>query len=93
MAFAKGESGNPGGRPKEKPWADALRAALSELDADGVKKLRKVAQAMVNKALDGDVSAIREIGDRLDGKAVQAIASEDGGPLQIQIVRFTEGEK
>lgn len=89
MAYAKGQSGNPGGRPKEKPWADALRAALSELDADGIKKLRKVAEAMVNKALEGDVPAIKEIGDRLDGKAVQALANEDGGPLQISIIRFT----
>lgn len=94
MPFVKGKSGNPGGAGRDKPWADALRLALAELEPDGSghKKLRKVADALIAKARDGDVAAAREIGDRLDGKAVQALANEDGGPLQISIIRFTGGE-
>ena len=38
---------------------------------DGFKKLRKIAQACVDAALEGKMDAIREIGDRLDGKPAQ----------------------
>jgi len=73
MAFVKGKSGNPGGRPKDKPWQDALRMAALEPDGSGVRKLRRIAEAVVDAAIAGDMAAAREIGDRLDGKAVQAI--------------------
>ena len=76
MAFQKGQSGNPGGRSKdEKPWTEALRMALNSIDkndkGEKLKKIRLVAEACVNAGLAGDISAIKEIGDRMDGKAPQ----------------------
>lgn len=63
------------GRPSgstEKPWRDALRLAVNAKAADGDhKQLRLIAEKVVSLALAGDVSAIREIGDRLDGKPRQ----------------------
>lgn len=53
----------------DKPWKDALSLALNEPGDGGRKKLRLVADACVNAAIDGDVAAIREIGDRMDGKS------------------------
>src|SRR4029077_19940784 len=42
MTFQPGQSGNPGGRLKEKPFRDALRLAIT--DAEGSqKKLRLIA--------------------------------------------------
>lgn len=68
MAGVAGRSG-----PKrEKPWRDMLMLAVNEADGDR-KKLRKLADALVEKALEGDVSAIKEIGDRIDGKPKQQI--------------------
>ena len=32
-----------------------------------------MARRLVTKALDGDVTALKEIGDRLDGKATQSV--------------------
>jgi Family of unknown function (DUF5681) len=32
MPFQKGKSGNPGGRPKEKPFRDALRMEMLAAD-------------------------------------------------------------
>lgn len=61
---------------KNKPWADAINRAL--LAEDG-KKLRALADKLVSVALDGDVTALREIGDRLDGKPAQAITGPGGG--------------
>lgn len=53
----------------DKPWKDALALALNEPAEDGRKKLRAVADACVNAAIAGDVSAMKEIGDRMDGRS------------------------
>jgi len=85
MPFAKGQSGNPGGRPKDKPFADALRMELMAAGADH-RKLRKIARALIAKAEDGDLPAIREIADRLDGKVVPAVdATEPQGDVIYHI--------
>lgn len=83
MAFQKGQSGNPTGGRKDKPWRDALTLAIK--DGDGLK-LRRIADAVVTLAETGDMQAIKEIGDRLDGKPAQQTiltGDEDGGPVQI----------
>lgn len=83
MAFEKGQSGNPGGRPKDKPWRDALRMALK--DGDGLA-LRRIAEAVITAAQSGDMQAIKEIGDRMDGKPAQqtiVTGDEDGGALRV----------
>ena len=75
MTFVKGQSGNPGGRAREKTWADAIRIAVNEAYEDGdKKKLRVLADKLVDKALQGEIAAMKEIGDRLDGKAAQSVA-------------------
>lgn len=71
MAFAKGRSGNPGGRSKDKPWADALRVAVFKNDAEGRRRLLMIAEKCAQAAEGGDLMAMREIGDRLDGKPAQ----------------------
>ena len=72
MPFKKGQSGNPGGRPKEKPFSDALRMEIAAAGEDH-KALRRVARALIKKAEDGEIQAIRELADRLDGKPIQAV--------------------
>lgn len=74
-------------RPKsEKTFANMLRLAINEAHAEGGTRLRAVADALVKKAETGDVPAIREIADRLDGKVPQAIVGdEDAAPLRIKV--------
>jgi hypothetical protein len=50
-----------------------LRIAINEAHEAGGNKLRAVADALVEKAMTGDIAAIKEVADRLDGKPVQAI--------------------
>lgn len=57
----------------EKTFANMLRVAISEAHAEGGTKLRAVADALVTKAIAGDVAAIKEVGDRLDGKVMQQV--------------------
>lgn len=71
MPYAKGTSGNPGGKPKSnKQFKDALQIAIKRTEGDKTM-LAKLAEALVDKAVSGDVQAIREVADRLDGKPHQ----------------------
>jgi hypothetical protein len=68
-----------GGKP-DKLWKDALRIAALRPDPEGRRKLAVIADKLVDLAMAGDVAAIREIGDRLDGKPAQAITGDDDAP-------------
>ena len=53
--------------------------------AEDGKKMRALAEKLVKAAEDGDVVALKEVGDRVDGKAMSAleISGSDGEPLRI----------
>lgn len=86
MPFSKGKSGNPNGAPRgAKLWRDAVRLIVNRRDEDGMKVIDKLARQLLASAMAGDISAIKEIGDRLDGKPGQAISGPDGGPMNIAV--------
>lgn len=72
--------------PKEKSFANMLNIAIKEATAEGRTKLREVADALVTKAMSGDVQAIKEVADRLDGKVPQGLigGDEDDSPIVIR---------
>jgi hypothetical protein len=77
--FQPGQSGNPGGRSKAKPFRDALRmeALSAENGEECIAKpgsLRWNARKLLEQ---GDVQSIRELADRLDGKVPQGIVGDD----------------
>ena len=81
MPFEPGVSGNPGGRRAEKPYRDMLRKILLEepdFEPDGPpkNKLEAVCRKQVEVARAGSEAAMKEIADRLDGKAVQQIDAD-----------------
>jgi hypothetical protein len=68
--FKPGQSGNPKGRPKSITLSEAYRRTLAEVDeADEKKRTRAevLAERMYSKARSGDVAALREIADRVEG--------------------------
>ncbi len=73
-AWKKGQSGNPKGSKPEKLMRDALLIALNREAEKGskTKRWQSGAEAIVAKAIEGDVAACREIFDRVDGKVPQA---------------------
>jgi len=77
----------PSRSPGGKPITRALIAALEE-SAPGANapNLRRIVDNLIGKALDGDLSAIKEIFDRIDGKAPTATAGS--GPEEPTKVVF-----
>ena len=49
------------------------------------EKLKKMVVKLLDKAIDGDMSAIKEVFDRLDGKVVNQISAEvsDNRPIYV----------
>jgi hypothetical protein len=58
-----------GAENKDKPYREALRMEIAA--ADDFKGLRAIARAHLDKARSGDMAAIKELADRLDGKPAQ----------------------
>jgi len=70
--------------PKEKSFSNMLSIAIKQAHDEGRDKLRAVADALVDKAISGDVQAIKEIADRLDGKVPQALVGDnEGDPINL----------
>jgi hypothetical protein len=83
--WPKGVSGNPGGRAKKTPLTDACRQILGKPVPNGLSGqsyAEAIAEQLAKKALAGDISAAREIADRAEGKARQAmeVSGPDGCP-------------
>jgi len=84
--MADGKAGAPKGNnnaSKGKSWAEAIRRAVLKRDAEGKRKLYKLAEKLVEEGLDGDLIAIKEIGDRLDGKPAQVVQRTDNRTITL----------
>lgn len=91
MAESGGQPGNKNGS-KNKPWANALDRALAQYENPEVRSgdaLRKIANKVIEQALEGNPIAMKEIGDRMDGKAHQSIGGPDDGPILFTEIRTT----
>jgi hypothetical protein len=68
---------------KGKAWAEAIRRAIREKydGEDYESKLAQLAKKLVDAADGGDLMALKEIGDRHDGKPAQVLGSDPENPL------------
>jgi uncharacterized Ntn-hydrolase superfamily protein len=80
MPFAKGQSGNPSGRPRKgKTLTEALEKALNAKAEDGKKKREKLAATLIDLAInEKNITAIKYIMDRVDGRPTESIELTDG---------------
>ena len=84
---------NPRGQQRDKIYREALRLELADM-SEGVdlKKLRQIARAHIEKAASGDMQAIRELADRLDGKPAQILEHSglDSEPITKVVNQFVD---
>lgn len=74
----------------DKIWSEAVRRAVKRRleNEDGKpQKIERLADKLVDFALEGNGWAFKEIGERLDGKAQQAVDLTTGGEKITSIVR------
>lgn len=73
------------GPKSDKLWRQAIMLAVNRVSQDGkTKHLDILAHRLVKSAAEGDIAALREIGDRMDGKPTQVIAGDEDAPLTIR---------
>lgn len=71
-------------------WRGAIDRALAERSRkDQLDALDSVANVLIQQALAGEQWAVKELGDRIDGKVAQGIelAGMGGGPVEV-VVRY-----
>jgi len=83
--FKKGESGNPGGRPKNIPEIKKLLAEVLG-EEDGLNMALEILKVIRKKALDGDIRAAEVLLDRAYGRATTNIEVNSEG-ITIKVLR------
>lgn len=87
VAQRSGPPGNKNSSKENRLFADTVRRLAVQ---ENGKRLRQVVESLYTSAEAGEVPAIKEIADRLDGKVPQGIVGADGGPLTVQVVKFAD---
>lgn len=92
--FKPGQSGNPNGRPK-RDWTvqSLIEEAMEESDESGVPAKKIIYQKLVSLAKRGDIQAVKEINQRLDGMPKQTTALEGSVELKGLVGLETTNEK
>lgn len=82
--FPPGVSGNPKGRPKK---GYSITEMMQEMLGSEPEKKRALGEAILQKALAGDVTAIKTLWNYMDGMPKQGIelSGEDGGDIPVLI--------
>jgi hypothetical protein len=88
-SFVPGESGNPDGRPpKDWTMTQLYKDAGEEADETGESRKKIVARKLWEIAQKGDVTAIKELGNRIDGMPKQSV--EHSGEIKGNTIVFTD---
>jgi len=77
----KSNIGNTYSNKENRMPTERLRMELSQ----NPEKIKKIVVALIDKAIDGDLSAIKEVFDRVDGKVVNQVNAEisDNRPIYV----------
>lgn len=79
--------GRPKGSSNDRLWRDAIRKAALERDPESkLQYLTLAARKTVLAAANGDQQAAKEMGDRLDGKAPQALVGGGENDPAVRVI-------
>ena len=96
MPFEPGKSGNPeGGRAhkRQRPVTEMFTRVLVQ----NPEKLRRACERVLDMAVEGDIMALKEIADRVEGKALQSVdvtdnrSTDSGRRLESLLFAATAG--
>lgn len=78
---------------KGKIWQAAIMRALEKRGSERKAAIDDLAERLLAKADEGDISALKELGDRLEGKPAQAIigGAEDDPPIKQSLTVAFKG--
>lgn len=95
--FIPGVSGNPNGRPpmteEEKLEKKAREKFIDEYIQKLTEALPQITPVLIQKASEGDMNAIKEVNDRVMGKARQNIGLDGGEkdkPISITGINYIQ---
>jgi hypothetical protein len=66
----------------ERPFREALRRAIVQDDG---KRIRAAAEKLLDLASEGEAWAVKEMADRVDGKAIQAVEAKHSGSVSFTL--------
>ena len=74
--------GNTNSKAENRLWGNTIRRAIAQGDPE---RLRRIAEKLLAMAEDGDLQAMKELGDRTDGKPAQSLdlGNKDGEAFQL----------
>lgn len=73
-----------GSKPKKRDFlTQQIIAELNELRPGEPTKARRLVIALIDKAIEGDIPAMKEVLDRVEGKVTQPIGGDEDHPLDI----------
>src|SRR5678816_1769372 len=82
--WKKGQSGNPGGRPKGRTVTAALRE-LATTEHNGKPLVDLLAERLMKEALSGKFTFAKEVIERLDGKVVEKSEIKTQGEQKVYV--------
>lgn len=86
MATAGAPEGNSNAK-KGREWTAAIRNALAHYSGAGATEgMNKIAKKLIDAAENGDAWALRELGDRIEGKPAQVV--EGTGADGAIVIKF-----
>ena len=93
MAWKKGQSGNPNGRPKKgHTLTDQIEKALAVRDIktgySNITRNEAIVAVLIKEALGGNIKAIDMIMDRVEGKPIQQTDIDLTGALNVPMVKI-----
>lgn len=79
-----GQPGNQNSIKSNRLFAETIKRIITQSEGEVT---RKIAEALILKAQEGDMTAIKEFADRVDGKSVATteLTGIDGAELPINI--------
>lgn len=86
MATSGGQPGNQNAAKKQ--WQAAINRALEKRASSRIEALDALAEKLLMLAEQGDLGALRELGDRIEGRPKQQVemSGDAENPLQAKVV-------